>query len=300
MTASGPRILVLGGTGMLGHKMVQVLSRRFDDVTCTVRGSSNEPAARRLHEFAGAVIDGVDVMDTVAVQHLIRDRAPDVVVNCVGSIKQRDEASNAVRSITINSLLPHAVAAAVSEYGGRVIHFSTDCVFSGHRGDYSELDPSDAEDLYGKSKYLGEVGGSRALTLRTSIIGRELQHHASLLDWFLAQRGTTIRGFQRAWWSGVSTLHLSEVVARIITDWPALSGVYQLSSGRISKYDLLILLRDAYDLNVNIVPDDTLFCDRSLKGDRLREAIGYVAPPWSELAAELVADPTPYALGSPA
>jgi dTDP-4-dehydrorhamnose reductase len=212
----------------------------------------------------------------------------------VGIIKQRDEARSAIPSITINSLLPHQLAAMVREWGGRVIHFSTDCVFSGSRGDYTEADDSDADDLYGKSKFLGEVATENALTLRTSIIGRELVEHKSLLDWFLAQQHQTIKGFKRVIYSGVTTNQVAQVVADIIQHHPTLAGLYQVVAAPISKYDLLCLLRDAYQMDVNIVPDETVVSDRSMRGDKLHAAIGYESPAWPVLVRNLAADPTPY------
>lgn len=291
-------ILVLGGEGMLGHKMFQVLDRRFSDTVCTVRGPFDASFYGRVGLLRPEqVVAGVDALDLDGLMQLLAEREPEVVVNCIGIVKQREEAHVAIPSITINSLLPHRLAASAAAWAGRVIHFSTDCVFSGRRGAYVEDDLSDAEDLYGRSKYLGEVDAENALTLRTSIIGRELSRFQSLLEWFLAQRGKTVRGFTRHFWSGVSTNHLAVLVGDLVADHPRLSGVYQVSSGTVTKHDLLTLLRDAFDLDVEIVPDDREFCDRSLKGDRFREATMYVCPPWAEMAAEMAADPFPYEVG---
>jgi dTDP-4-dehydrorhamnose reductase len=182
----------------------------------------------------------------------------------------------------------------VDHWGGRVVHFSTDCVFNGHRGNYSEEDVSDAEDLYGKSKFLGEVTVANALTLRTSIIGRELTEHRSLLDWFLSQNHKTVRGYRKVIYSGVTTNHLAELVASIIQKHPGLNGLYQVASEPISKYDLLCLVREAYQLDVRIEPDDLEMSDRSMRCDRLREAIAYKCPAWPVLAHQLAEDTIPY------
>lgn len=291
-------VLVVGGTGMLGHKMAQALSRRFA-VTCTIR-AARESLGRAAEPLLGVgVLEGVDVMDIDALERLLESYRFDVVVNCIGVIKQRAEATDALPSITINSLLPHRLAVAAQRWGGRVIHFSTDCVFSGMKGDYRETDPSDAQDLYGKSKYLGEVAAANALTLRTSIIGRELANHRSLLDWFLMQPGPEVRGFTRALWSGVTTNHLADLVGDIIEHHPGLSGLYQVSSGKISKYDLLVKLGAAYARDVQIVPDNTFHCDRSLSGALLERTIGYRCPDWDAMLAQLVADPTNYPFSIP-
>src|SRR5664280_3037079 len=182
------KIMVLGGAGMLGHKMFQVLRERFADVFCTVREHELEAPLDRVELLQGRdVLQGVDVTDSWALDAILSAFRPEYVINCVGIIKQRAEAVSPIPSITLNSLLPHKLAQMATQWGGRVIHFSTDCVFSGKRGEYTEEDHSDAEDLYGKTKFLGEVTVANALTLRTSIIGRELTQHRSLLDWFLAQ-----------------------------------------------------------------------------------------------------------------
>jgi dTDP-4-dehydrorhamnose reductase len=216
------------------------------------------------------------------------------VINCVGVIKQRARAALPIPSITINSLLPHKLAEMAMRWGGRLIHFSTDCVFSGKRGGYTEEDLSDAEDLYGKSKFLGEVAVENALTLRTSIIGRELMEHRSLLDWFLSQKQKTLRGYRRVIYSGLTTNYLAGLVGTIIEKHPGLNGLYQAASEPITKYDLLCLVREAYGLTVEIEPDDVEVSDRSMRGDRLRGAIAYTCPSWPELTRQLAEDNTPY------
>lgn len=289
------KILVLGGEGMLGHKMFQVLRARYPETCCTIRGSLDEPFYRRIDLFRhGTVLEKVDAMDLSALRRTLREIRPGFIVNCVGVIKQREEAKAAIPTITLNALLPHQLAEYAQEWGGRVIHFSTDCVFSGNRGGYTEDDPSDAEDLYGKSKHLGEATAENALTLRTSIIGRELSHFRSLLEWFLAQEGKSVRGFRRVIYSGVTTNYLARRVGDLIGDHPRLSGLYQVTSAPISKHDLLCLLRDAFKLDVGIVPDEQEVSDRSMVGDRFMKATGYACLPWPELASDLADDPTPY------
>jgi dTDP-4-dehydrorhamnose reductase len=289
--------MVLGGAGMLGHKMFQVLREHFVGTFCTVREDIRKPPFDRVGLLQGDdVIPGVDVTDFPALEAILSGFRPEYLVNCVGVIKQRREAVSPIPSIGINSLLPHKLAEMAALWGGRVIHFSTDCVFNGRRGGYTEEDLSDAEDLYGKTKFLGEVAVANALTFRTSIIGRELSEHRSLLDWFLAQNHGTVRGYRRVIYSGVTTNHLAELVASIIQEHPGLRGLYQVASEPISKYDLLCLLRDAYRLDVRIEQDDLEESDRSIKVDKLREAIGYRCPPWPSLAQQLAEDGTPYDL----
>jgi len=290
-----PRIVVLGGEGMLGHKVFQHLRQRFPGTRCTIRGSLEDGALRRVGVFLGPdVVERVDVMDEGRFVRILGQLQPDVIVNCVGVIKQRSEAKDPIPSIAINALLPHRLAEWLGGWNGRLIHFSTDCVFSGRRGGYTEDDPPDAEDLYGRTKFLGEVVASNALTLRTSMIGRELFEHRSLLDWFLQQRHQTIRGFTRVRYSGVTTNHLAGLVGDILERHPRLSGLYQVASETITKYDLLCLLKEAYRLDVDIVPSEDEVCDRSLRGDRFKTATGYACPPWGELVRQLADDPTPY------
>jgi dTDP-4-dehydrorhamnose reductase len=290
-----PRVLVLGAGGMLGHKMFQVLSGVFSDVWGTLRGSKAAGRWSTIELFqTDRILDDFDANALADVQRCLLELKPDVTVNCIGVIKQRADANSAIPSITINALLPHRLAETVREWEGRLIHISSDCVFSGMRGGYCEDDPSDALDLYGRSKFLGEIATGDVLTLRTSIIGRELHHHESLLDWFLQQNHRTVRGYRRAWWSGVTTIHLSKFVARLIAEHRDLRGLYQVSSGRMSKHDLLVKLRAGYGLDIGIEPDDAIYCDRSLDGGRLAAAIGYRAPQWDDLVKELVEDSTPY------
>jgi dTDP-4-dehydrorhamnose reductase len=287
------KILVLGGTGMLGHKMFQRLSERFDHVRTAIHGPIAKWQGVELFE-SSRVLDNFDASDASAWKQVLRLEEPNVVVNCVGVIKQRAEAGSALSSLTLNSLFPHQVAAEMAQWGGRLIHFSTDCVFSGKRGDYAESDASDAEDLYGKTKFLGEVATQNALTLRTSMIGRELQHFKSLLEWFLRQKSARVEGYTRAMYSGLTTNKLAEVVGDIIEKHPNLSGLYQVTGQTISKYELLLLLQKAFRSEVEVVPDETFFCDRSMNGDRFGEATGFEAPSWPELIDELAADPSPY------
>jgi dTDP-4-dehydrorhamnose reductase len=288
-------ILILGGAGMLGHKLFQRLRQSHPETFCTIRCSVNEGALRNVELFhTGNVIENFDVSDFSAIERLLLQRKPAVVINCIGIIKQRDAAKKTIPSIEINALLPHRLASVCEAWRGRLIHFSTDCVFNGQRGNYSEEDLPDAHDLYGHTKFLGEVVCGRALTLRTSIIGRELAHRESLLEWFLQQNHKRISGFTRAMFSGVTTNYMARVVERLIDDHPTLTGLYQVTSPTISKFDLLCLLKDAYQLDVEIDPDSNFFCDRSMKGDKFAQATGLACPPWPELVRELSDDETPY------
>lgn len=254
------------------------------------------PAAAYMQFLQGPdVIHDVDAVNFCNLHSRLRDLKPSVIVNCSGIIKQRPEARARIPSLAINSLLPHKLAEFASEWGGRVIHFSTDCVFSGKKGSYTEDDPSDADDLYGKSKYLGEVAVPNALTLRTSIIGRELSRPPrALLDWFLSQNHGKVQGFRRAIYAGVTTNHLAEVTADVIANRPHITGLYQVASRPISKYDLLVLLREVYEADIQIEPVEGEICDRSMLPDKFLRATGYVCPEWPVLVRQLAEDKTPY------
>jgi dTDP-4-dehydrorhamnose reductase len=288
-------ILILGGSGMLGHKLFQRLRASHPDTVCTIRRSLEAPSLRHVRLFhSGNVIDDFDVSHFSCVDRLLTERKPKVVINCIGVVKQRAAALEAIPSIDINALLPHCLAATCESIDSRLIHFSTDCVFSGDKGGYTEEDSSDARDLYGRSKYLGEVAVKSALTIRTSIIGRELSHYQSLLEWLLQQDGKRIPGYTRAIYSGVTTNYLARVVEQLIDGHPNLEGLFQVTAPSISKFDLLCQLRDAYHLNIEIIPDSAVSCDRSMKGEKFSKATGLVAPTWPELIRELSIDATPY------
>ena len=286
------RILILGGGGMLGHKLVQRFQDHFDTWT-TLRGEAASMARYGFYDPA-KIVSGVDVdaFDTVAAA--VRRVRPDAVVNCVGIIKQLAGAKDPILSLTINSLLPHRLHRLCAESGARLIHVSTDCVFNGRKGRYTEDDPSDAEDLCGRTKFLGETAGPGALTLRTSIIGRELAGASGLVEWFLSQRGGRVQGYTRAIYTGFTTEAFAAILRSVLADHPGLHGTLQVSSEPIDKDALLRLLNDAYRARVEIVPADAVRIDRSLDSSRFRALTGFTPAPWSAMVAEMAADPTPY------
>lgn len=269
---------------MLGHQLAASLGARHE-VAGSVRGAQADYSA-----CAGLLPNrlyyGVDASAFAAVERVLDDFAPDAVVNAIGIVKQRAASKDAIPSLEINSLLPHRLAVACGGRGARLVHLSTDCVFSGRRGAYTEDDAPDAEDLYGRSKLLGEVGDPGSLTLRTSIIGLELARRTSLIEWFLAQRGT-IRGFRRAIYTGFTTLEMARIIEHALMAHPQRHGVYQVSSEPIDKYALLVMLRDRLGRDVRIEPDDQFHCDRSLRSDRFRADFAYCPPRWQDMIEEL-------------
>jgi dTDP-4-dehydrorhamnose reductase len=270
---------------MLGNAMLRVLAADAGlDVVATARGHG----AGRLFEanLARLVVEGVDVENCDSLANLFADLSPAIVINCVGVVKQLAQASDVLASVPINTLLPHRLSRLCEASDARLVHFSTDCVFSGKRGNYGESDRADATDVYGLSKLLGEVSGPNAITLRTSMVGRELTSSRSLLDWFLSQRGS-VKGYRRAIFSGLPTVELARIVRDLVIPRPDLHGLYHVSAEPISKFDLLQLFADAYQQDVEIVPDDGLVIDRSLNSDRFRNATGYRPRSWPELVAEM-------------
>lgn len=289
------RILLLGAAGMLGHKMHEILGRDHEVVSTVRSPLSGLPVDPAPFLLAGRVIERVDVADMRQLDELLREIAPEAVINCVGVIKQREAAHDPVTAISINALFPHQLAAICEAQGARLIHFSTDCVFSGTDGDYTEASFPDATDLYGRTKYLGEVTDGRALTIRSSIIGRELSHFGSLVEWFLSQQGE-IRGFTRAIYTGVTTIEMARIVATLLDERPDLAGLYQIASAKISKYELVVKMRDAFGRasEVDVVPYEDFASDRSLRGDRFLEATGITVSSWDEMLEQLSADASRY------
>src|SRR6267378_1392513 len=269
------KILIFGGDGMLGHQLLRQWSSRHE-VRVTVRKGleaySQFGLFGRSNTFAG-----IDVRSIDEVFACVEASSPDVIVNAVGLVKQRSNTDDCILNLELNALLPHQLAHVAQKTGARLVHFSTDCVFSGQKGKYLETDVPDAEDLYGRTKLLGETHYPQSLMLRTSIIGRELSRKTGLLEWFLAQRGT-VRGFSRVIYTGFTTLEMARIVERMLLTYPNESGVWQVSSESISKYDLLCLVRKHFKLDTEIVCDDSFVCDRSLDSERFRSAFDYTPP----------------------
>ena len=278
------RILILGGDGMLGHQLLKHF-RKTHETQVTLRRPLADYAIYGLFDAAHA-FDGVDVSDFDHIKQVMLNFRPEAIINAVGIVKQRAESAESIASIEINSLLPHKLSLLCGEHGTRLIHMSTDCVFSGRCGNYAESDTPDAEDIYGRSKLLGEVPEVPGITLRTSIIGHELSRKTGLLEWFLAQKAP-IKGFRNAIFSGFTTIEMSRIIERILLQPTPLYGLYHVSSAPINKYDLLQLIRDKLGLQIEIIADDTFKCDRSLDSTRFRQSFIYTPPSWDAMIAEL-------------
>jgi dTDP-4-dehydrorhamnose reductase len=281
MTNQPTRVLVLGASGMLGNAVFRLFAQSASFLTVGSVRSNNllRYLAKDLHN---RVICGVDVENLDSLTGLFVKARPDVVINCIGLVKQLAAIDDPLAVIPVNALLPHRLARLCDVAGARLVHISTDCVFSGVKGMYTEADVSDAKDLYGRSKYMGEVNYPHAITLRTSIIGHELSGSQSLVGWFLAQQ-EGVRGFRRAIFSGLPTVELALVIRDYVIPRPELHGLYHVSAKVINKYELLRLVANVYGKSVEIHPDDQMVIDRSLDSTLFCQATDYQPKEWSEL-----------------
>jgi dTDP-4-dehydrorhamnose reductase len=280
------KVLVLGVTGMLGSTVFKVLST---NPLLQVWGSLRN--ANHRHHFNEQadkyLLSDVDVLNQDSLVSLLKRVQPDVVINCIGLIKQFSDANDPLSALPINSMFPHRLANLCSLVNARLIHISTDCVFNGRKGMYAENDISDAEDLYGKSKYIGELHDlTHAVTLRTSIIGHELSSSTSLVDWFLSQTGQ-VKGYNKAIFSGLPTIELARVICDFVIPNTDLHGLYHVSVEPIDKYSLLNIIADVYGKEIDIEADDKVQIDRSLDSTKFRQATGYKPPSWPKLIEKM-------------
>lgn len=275
-------ILVLGSSGMLGNAVLRFFAQSPDyEVYGTARSWSS---IRDLQQKAPTAkfVTGIDVDNLDSLTRLFATVKPALVINCVGIVKQLEEANDPLVALPINALLPHRLARLTQVAGARLVQLSTDCVFSGTKGNYLECDTPDANDLYGRSKFLGEVDYPNAITLRTSIIGHELSGARSLIDWFLSQTDE-VDGYKKAVFSGFPTVEIARIIRDFVIPHPHLHGLYHLSAEPINKYDLLSLINQVYDKKIHINPNENYAIDRSLNSDRFRLATGFKPEPWIEL-----------------
>ena len=286
------RILILGGSGMLGHKLVQRLSPKCD-VFATVRDDGELLTSRRILQ-PSQVLSHIDVTDDSAVKAAIATTQPNAVVNAIGIVKQLPTANDVINTLAINSMLPHKLSQLGKQYGFKLVTISTDCVFSGDKGNYSEVDTSDAIDLYGRSKVLGEVTKGNCLTIRSSIIGRELDTSHGLIEWFLSNRGGRVNGFANAIYSGFPTIVFADIIGDLLLDHPDLQGLYHVSSDPIDKFRLLRLVDRVFGAQITIDRDEDFKIDRSLDSSKFRAATGFTTQTWEDMIERMAADPTPY------
>ena len=283
------KILVLGATGMLGYEVSRICLKRGLHVDVIVRNKE-----LLVSKLGNQVNLGVHILDDIknfeGLTSLIQKIKPTYIVNCIGVVKQSVLADDGYESVSINSLLPHQLVKIGQSIGSRLIHVSTDCVFDGKKGSYKESDLPNATDLYGKSKHLGEVSYSGAVTLRTSIIGHEIGRPThGLVEWFLSQN-EKVDGFKNVFFSGLTTLELSNVILDEVIAKNLQAGLYQVSSGRISKFDLISLIAEIYGKSITIFPNTEMVLDRSLDGTYFKELTNYIVPSWRELVQDMKND----------
>lgn len=280
------KILIFGVTGMLGHTLFKEFSNNENyDVYATARNKTG------LNKYFNSnlldkIIDGIDADRFDSLIVILNKIRPDIVINCIGIIKQLPVAKDPITAISINALLPHKIAKICTEIGARMIHISTDCVFDGLKGNYTEEDNSNANDLYGRTKYLGEVFYSNCITLRTSIIGHELNSKYGLVEWFLSQEGS-VKGFTKAIYTGFPTIEIARIISDFVIPNKSLYGLYHVSSEPISKYELLKIIAEKYNKKIEIIPDNDFYCDRSLVSDKFRNIVGYKPPSWVDLVEKM-------------
>lgn len=283
------KIAVLGVTGMIGHKIFAHLSKFAE---YQVFGFAKDSTFNKYEVFerkSEKIIEDFDAENYQSISRHLSNLKPDIVINCIGIVKQSPEIANEIKTISVNSLFPHMLEKTCRTLGIRMIHISTDCVFKGTKGDYVEEDDPDATDLYGRTKILGEVVKSGCLTIRTSTIGHELKQKHGLLEWFLAQEDQ-IYGFMNAIYTGIPTVELADVIEKHIIPNPDISGLYHVSAGKISKFELLRMIASIYGKDIRILEERDTIIDRSLDSSSFRKATGYNPPGWQELLEKMFSD----------
>jgi dTDP-4-dehydrorhamnose reductase len=276
------KILILGVTGMVGNTIFKYFGSKNDfHVTGTLRNTDSLSLFQ--DKDRSRLLANIDILDQDSLISTFDQVRPELVINCSGLVKQHDEANDPLVALPINSLLPHRLDRLCSLFGTRLIHFSTDCVFSGKKGMYCESDLSDATDLYGKSKFIGEIFDSpTTITMRKSVIGHELNSNNGLIEWFLSQSGT-VTGYKKAIFSGMPTVELARIVEQYVIPRPELHGLYHVSVEPIDKMSLLKLVAKEYGKNIEIIPEEKISIDRSLDSSRFRKITGYSPPSWTDL-----------------
>lgn len=284
------KVCILGANGMLGNALMYSMAKTQDyEVIGTVRNESSKQFFPP--EISKKIISGIDAENILSVALLLQKERPNVVINSIGIVKQIENGADPIRAIGFNAMLPHQLSKICQSIDARLIHISTDCVFSGDKGaPYLESDSPDPVDLYGRTKLLGELGDApHELTLRTSYIGNEFESANGLLEWFLAQNGP-ISGYTKAIYSGLPTVILADLIRDQVLKIPQLHGLHHVSSSPISKYNLLNLVATVFDKKIIINPDDRLTIDRSLDSTRFKDATGFVAPSWERMIEKMHQD----------
>lgn len=282
------KIVVIGATGMLGHKMLKVLNLNFPGLVWGIIRQNKNILSHYQFVNEAQLIGGIDFNDVESLKAQLNLIAPQIIINCAGITLRKTENSDLIQNLNINSYLPHILDHWCSVNQAQLIHFSTDCVFSGSdTGDYKETDFPNAYDIYGKSKYLGEVKSKHSLTLRVSIVGRELFHKTELIEWFLSQKGKSVQGYSQVFYTGLTTDFLAKQIVHLIRNFPDLRGLYQISSEKISKFELLKLINTIYDCQTEIIEKLDKKSDKSLNCEKYQMATGFIKPRWEDMLKDM-------------
>lgn len=282
------KVLIIGASGMIGHQM-WMMAQKYYNAFAFIRKSKSHYDNWNLFNSKN-VIDGVNVTDFSLVESKLIKIKPDVVINCTGITIRKKEIQDLNYTLNVNSLFPQKLAKWCQNQGVRLIHFSTDCVFSGKKGYYAESDIPDATDHYGTTKFLGEVIGDKILTLRIPVIGRELEGKTELLEWVLRQKNQKIKGYSRALYSGMTVHQASKEIYKLIESTTILGGLYHISTPPISKYDLIHKINQIYKLNIQIDKEDTHITNKVLISEKYQQITGFSAPSWEIMLEEALAE----------
>ena len=278
------RLLIIGASGMLGHKLFIYFSKLENFDTYGLVRNKNILSKNELLD--NKKIIEIEILKDYNLRNIIHRISPNVVINCAGIVKQNPLIKNTSLTIELNSLFPHNLNLICKKEGCKLIQFSTDCVFSGNKGNYRESDFADSRDIYGRTKFIGEVIDKNCLTIRTSFIGDELNNRWGLLNWFLSQKNT-IKGFKNAIYSGLTTLEICRVIEKFIIPNEELNGLYHISSKPIDKLSLLVLIREIYEKDINIEKDILIINDKSLDCQKFKNYTGYEPIEWDKAIREL-------------
>ncbi len=274
------RLLILGSTGLLGNTITKYFFEKSSFQTfAAVRDIAKLKFFKKKYHRNFLVIE--NILDYEEIERKIKIIKPDILINCLGvTNKELLTNSDQIENfITINSLFPYRIQRICADLGARLIHFSTDCIFSGNKGFYSEKDIPDPYDLYGRSKLLGELDFENTLTIRKSVIGHELSTKKGLLEWFLDQE-SFVQGYKNAIFSGITVLELAKLINKYIIPREDLKGILNISANPISKFDLLNIIADVYNKKIEIIPNESIKINRSLNGSQFNKLTGYKTNSW--------------------
>lgn len=271
------KVLILGVNGMLGFTLLNHLNTKKN---IFLSGTTKDKKFNK--NLPNKIYKDINAENFSLLKKKIKLITPDVVINCIGIVRSEVKKNNIKKVIKINAELPNFLNQISNRYNFRLVHISTDCVFSGKKGGYLEKNLPDPTDFYGKSKLMGEFNSNNNIIIRTSIIGHETKHKRGLLEWFLKQK-SSVSGFSRAYFSGLTTLELSKIIFEKILFNNELTGLYHVSGKRINKYNLLKKIKKIYNKKIEIKKDTKFKIDRSLDCTKLKKRTNYKIKSWDKM-----------------